>query len=293
MIASSFRNALTQDLLTRAQEHRFLSPTAAQRVLSLLDHGLHLEQGLLGTGLLTREQYRLIFQEATGSTWEPFVVRSDMTPEDRWRAVRHARDVLRALERSADGTMHTVTSHTVHAYPSEWSRHEKRHHRVESFVESALLMRLARRARFLGYRVEMFPSGNGHVLHLERVSQEDHAREWMASLQSFLDEPTGILLIRCPDMSMENWIQTHLPRAESTGAWREARQPISVNLSEPQAAEYIEHAALMDQPTVVIQHERPQEARLNWQDFAQQGIPVRVIQSESSPAGRAWSSYPL
>lgn len=293
MIASSFRNSLTQDLLTRAQEHRFLSPTAAQRVLSLLDHGLHLEQGLLGTGLLTREQYRLIFQEATGSTWEPLVLRSDAAPEDHWMAIRHAREILRALERSADGIMHTVTSHTVHFYPSEWSMDQKRHHRVESFVESALLMRLARRARAFGYRVEVFPSQNGQILHLERINQDDHAREWMSSLQSFLDEPSGILLIRRPDASMEDWIQTHLPSAESTGAWREARQPISVSLSRPHAAEYIEHAALMEQPMVVIQYERPQEARLNWYDFAEQGIPVRIIQSEMSPAGRAWSSYPL
>lgn len=209
--------SLYPSMLAMALQRGWLTPLAAKRVESLIAEGLHPEQVLVGTGLLSRDRYAECLSEASGL---PFVDAVDALP---WDGVVSDKAVLELLKRakmllfqkeekqltvgSANPEFEVVEaarqaladlSFELNAFcifEAEWRRANPVSMSRQSFAETIhRLMRLIQQTT--GDVFTVFESGEGV-----------HAHE-----AAYPSEKQGVLVARLPWIRVSSMLERRLPR---------------------------------------------------------------------------------
>ena len=277
------------DLLDACQARQWLTAETARKAAWLLESGLHPEQVLLGTGLITLDQFGELVNEglvvphdpgACPVTEGPQTTREVLAMLGRVAKEHHAFQI-RCLER-ADHVTVACDDHpfaqTVATFPRA--------------VLSALIYRLKRSSGDDGWTLSQQTVGTGRVILLTRTSSapdRTHPLHWTNQWNLFRTLPRGLLVIVRPDAYIREQVRRWTPSEETDEGTNLMR------FEDPQTTEddeRISHAILAHVPAIVTTHRPAEEAP--WVSHAiQAGIPVRVIRGSLSPHGRQWTAYAL
>ncbi len=179
---------------------------------------------------------------------------------------------------AADRMAHVHLGHTDHTLPSF------------SFPRAflpALRLRLERRSERNPWMVERSLNGMDQAIHVVRsdtYDEESHPTEWMEGLQDFVKQPNGLLVVLRPDAFLRRQLTEQFVDGTETGS---RKQPCWIDARDAEGKELALHAAMLGRTTVAFA--KADDAW--WQEAAQAGIPVRVLQATHLPRQVAWSFY--
>ncbi|MFA6429127.1 MAG: hypothetical protein WCV84_01360 [Patescibacteria group bacterium] len=276
-------------VLRQAMAQGLVLPEAAQKAGWLMRHGLHAEQALIGTGLLSAERYKEML----------------LATEDQENAVLHS-EARRAQEHEESALAIRSIIRMIFAEAEErqvdimtWeeqgdevalllgARRQEPFLEIPSALLSALIARLDREATDRGWCLER-TRVSGHVcVVLRRISSEtaqnEHPMGWMAQLRAFEEHPEGMLVAVQPDAVMERRLSK---LAERLSAEERAPAPLLFSVASSEEHEEALHTALLGMPVMVLTDEDRDYASLKEME-----IPVRVIKNRSTTEGHQWEVY--
>lgn len=276
------------EILDACLAKQWLTPEASRKAAWLLDHRLHPEQALLGTGLLSLDQFGELVASGVVAPYE----RGPVDPEN----IISPRGVIRRLfdEARSRKAHHIRLTEQAPQVVVRFEDHpfEKPVFAFPRRLFSAVIFRLVREAPDRGWSTERHPAGAYEALVLVRIEPaagRAHPIEWSGHWRDYRTVPRGLLVVMQPDAYVKEKIRRWTPSAETD----EGRDVVTFH--DPAGAEEeeeISHALLAGLP-VIVWTGRDAERSSFVRTAVEAGIPTRVIRGSLTPHGRQWTAYPL
>jgi len=263
--------SFVESCLNACVENGFLTRLAARRAEELCAHGLHLEQALLGTGLLSREEYGSVVEKILALPMSSLPLPSDFCAPKGF--TQEDASNLRVWPLEKKGRVWRV------GYAEAWN--EEAHKEMESRAKEhaweiePVVILFSDWRRVAQERVSEEPS--------VRSSQEEHPRAWMQNVHAFFAHPDGALVFvgasEAFHEAKNEWLaaQTEEDREEAEACLSSTEEGTELAL----------HRTLAGMPTLACAKKADA-----WEALRGTSIPIRIIRSTRFPKNvHAWESW--